>query len=236
MKAVPVLLAVTLLAACSRPATTPRERFAGLYRELHPSIVFLSMRAPSDDPKMHGKLDDAYGTGLVVESGDWGSRILTAEHVIEGGRNLRARIGDSRQTLSVRPIAQDKDQDLALLEAPSAKDVPVPPLGDSHAVVPGEEIALLGYPIPDAFADEGLGRTASIYIGHVASIRDAGTPDAAIELDLPIVPGESGGPVFTADGKVVGIVESRFDEEHAIGFATPMEIIKPFLRAHERVK
>lgn len=194
------------------------------------------MRAPSDDPKMHGKLDDAYGTGLVVESGAWGSRILTAQHVIDGGRNLRARVGDARQSLSLRIVAQDKNQDLALLETSSAKNIPVPPLGNSRDVVPGDRIGLLGYPIPDAFADEGLGRTASIYIGHVASIRDAGTPNAAIELDLPIVPGESGGPVFTADGKVVGIAESRFDEEHAIGFATPMEVIEPFLRAHPRAK
>ncbi|MGH7659762.1 MAG: S1C family serine protease [Vulcanimicrobiaceae bacterium] len=229
-------VAAALLAACSRPVVTPQEHFATLYRELHPGVVFLSMRAPSDDPRMHGKLDDAYGTGLVVESGDWGSRILTAEHVIDGGRNLRARVGDTRQSSSVRLIAQDKDQDLALLEVASAKNVAVPALGNSRDVAPGDQIALLGYPIPDAFADEGLGRTASIYIGHVASIRDAGTPNAAIELDLPIVPGESGGPVFTADGKVVGIAESRFDEEHAIGFATPMEIIEPFLRAHRRVK
>jgi serine protease Do len=229
-------VAVAVLAACSRPQATHQDRFAGLYRELHPSVVFLSMRAPSDDPKMHGKLDDAYGTGLVVESGDWGSRILTAEHVIDGGRNLRARVGDTRQTLSVKIVAEDKDQDLALLETTSAKNVPVPSLGDSRDVVPGDQIGLLGYPIPDAFADEGLGRTASIYIGHVASIRDAGTPNAAIELDLPIVPGESGGPVFTVDGRVVGIAESRFDEEHAIGFATPMEVIEPFLRAHRRVK
>lgn len=231
-----VFVAAVLLAACSRPATTSQDNFARLYRELHPSVVFLSMRAPSDDPKMHGKLDDAYGTGLVVESGDWGSRILTADHVIDGGRNLRARVGDARQNLSVRIIAQDKDQDLALLETTSAKNVPVPALGNSHDVVPGDQIGLLGYPIPDAFADEGLGRTASIYIGHVASIRDAGTPNAAIELDLPIVPGESGGPVFTPDGRVVGIAESRFDEEHAIGFATPIDVIEPFLRAHRRVK
>jgi serine protease Do len=185
---------------------------------------------------MHGKLDDAYGTGLVIESGDWGSRILTAQHVIDSGHNLRARIGDGRYSVSVRIVAQDKDQDLALLETAEAKNLPVAALGDSRGVQPGVPIALIGYPIPDAFAGEGLGRMASIYVGHVASVRDAGTPNAAIELDLPIVPGESGGPVFTEDGKVVGIAESRFDEEHAIGFATPTEVITPFLAAHHRSK
>jgi len=230
------LLALLALSACARPPAPDDESFSNLYRSLHPSIVFFSMRAPSDDPKMHGKLDDAYGTGVVVASGSWGTRILTAQHVIDGGRNLRVRIGDGRQSYTVRLVAQDKDQDLALLETPAIKNVPVPQFGDSRKLVPGESIGLLGYPIPDAFSDEGLGRTASIYTGHIASLRDAGTPNAAIELDLPIVPGESGGPVFTRDGEIVGIAESRFDEEHAIGFATPAEIIEPFLRAHQRVQ
>lgn len=233
------LLSGGLLSACARPPGTSgaaTEPFASLYRQLHPSVAFLTMRAPSEDPKMHGKLDDAYGTGLVVQSGSWGTRILTAQHVIDRARNLRVRVGDGRRQFAVRVVAQDRDQDLALLETNQAKDVFVPRLGGSAAVdvEPGEQIAVIGYPIPDAFQDEGLDRTASIYVGHVASVRDAGTPNAAIELDLPIVPGESGGPVFTSDGTVVGIAESRFDEEHAIGFATPMEVIKPFLRAYRR--
>ena len=46
----------------------------------------------------------------------------------------------------------------------------------------------------------------------------------ALELDLPIIPGESGGPVFdAASGVVVGLAESRFDEEKAIGFAIPID-------------
>jgi S1-C subfamily serine protease len=119
-----------------------------------------------------------------------------------------------------------------LLEVSQIRNAKPAALGDSRALVPGESIALLGYPIPDAFLDEGLGTTASFYSGHVASIRDIGTPDETVELDLPIIPGESGAPVVTLDGKVIGLAESRFEEEHAIGFATPMTVIKPFLDAH----
>lgn len=222
-------LLVLALAGCAQP-----RDFATLYREMHPSIVFLQMRAPSTDPRMHGKLDDAYGTALVVQSGPWGARILTAKHVVDRAQHLRARIGDATKLQPVRVVALDDRDDLALLETNAVKSIAAAPLGDSRNVVPGQTIGLLGYPIPDAFEDEGLGTTASIYSGHVASIRDPGTTDEAIELDLPIIPGESGAPVFTMDGKVVGIAESRFEEEHAIGFATPMRIIKPFLDAHAR--
>lgn len=196
---------------------------------MHPSVVFLTMKAPSDDPKMHGKIDDAYGSAFVVASGDWGTRIITAKHVIDAAHNVRAHIGDMARGQPVRIIAQDDREDLALLEVSAVKNAGVVELGDSGSVVPGEAVGLLGYPIPDAFIDEGLGTTASFYSGHVASLRDTGSPDATIELDLPVIPGESGAPVFTLDGKVIGMAESRFEEEHAIGFATPIEIIKKFL-------
>ena len=185
---------------------------------------------------MHGKIDDAYGSAFVVESGDWGSRIVTAKHVIDGAHDLKVRIADVAKPQSVRIIAQDDQEDLALLEVGGIRNARVAELGDSRTVVPGQRIGLLGYPIPDAFIDEGLGTTASLYSGHVASIRDAGTPDETIELDLPVIPGESGAPVFTLDGKVIGMAESRFEEEHAIGFATPTDIIKPFLDAHRRAR
>jgi serine protease Do len=230
-----ILLALNLaLLSCARPV--PADPYAELYRALRPSIVFLSMRAPSDDPKRHGQIDDAFGTAFVVASGDWGTLLLTARHVITDARNLRATFGDAAQTDGVRVIAQDKVNDLALLEAPHVKNVRPATLGDSAGVVAGQPVGVLGYPIPDAFEDEGLGRAASIYAGHVASIRRAGTTNEAIELDLPIVPGESGGPVFTLDGKVIGIAESRFEEEHEIGFATPIDLIKPFIERGARAR
>ncbi|MBV8150195.1 MAG: trypsin-like peptidase domain-containing protein [Candidatus Eremiobacteraeota bacterium] len=217
------------LAACSRPAPPADQSFVALYRRLHPSVVFLTMRAPSDDPRAHGRIGDAYGTALVVGSGDWGTRFLTAKHVIEDARDLRATFGDASKADDVRVVAVDNDQDLALLEVRAVRNAAVAPLGDSSTLEPGAAIGVIGYPIPDAFLDEGLGVTASIYAGHVASIRKD-----AIELDVPIIPGESGGPVFTPDGKVVGLAESRFEEEHAIGFATPIDAIKPFLAKHAR--
>ena len=59
--------------------------------------------------------------------------------------------------------------------------------------------------------------------------------NGTIEIDVPIIPGESGGPVFDAQsGRVIGIAESRFDDERAIGFATPVDIIGRFLAAHPR--
>ena len=89
---------------------------------------------------------------------------------------------------------------------------------------------MLGYPIPDAFEDEHLRSVVSLYTGRIASVRNG-----TMEIDVPIIPGESGGPVFDGEsGAVIGLAESRFDDERAIGFATPVDVIARFLAAHPR--
>ncbi|HEY0799079.1 MAG TPA: serine protease [Candidatus Baltobacteraceae bacterium] len=229
-------LGLALLAACAKsnvtaqaPSPAPSvDTFVAVYKVLRPSVVLFTMLAPSDDPKRKGAYDDAYGSGFVVESGSWGSRFLTAEHVIDGARRLRVTIGN-RRTLAARVIASDSDADLAVVEA-DEKNLPPVRLGLSRSVDPGIQIGVAGYPIPDAFQDEGLGMATSVFEGRLSSIRHD-----ALELDIPVIPGESGGPVFDAHtGDIIGIAESRFDEEHAIGFAIPIEDAERFLAAHPR--
>ena len=219
--------AAALVAAC---AQTPDERYSAIYRTLHPSVALLTMQIPADDPKRKGKWDDAYGTGVVVESGAWGTRLLTDAHVVDGAREVRATVGDAGKPFAAKVVAVSDDaDDLALLEI-GAPQLPAVRFAAGDGLEPGRAIGVLGYPIPDAFTDEHLRTTVSLYTGRIASLRNG-----AIEVDVPIIPGESGGPVFAADtGDVIGIAESRFDEERAIGFATPVEVIKRFLTAHPR--
>jgi serine protease Do len=200
-----------------------------MYRKLQPSMVLFTMDVPTDDPKRKGAYDEAYGSGIVVQSGSWGSRMLTDAHVVQDARHIVARIGDAHKAPArVVAVSNDRD-DVAILDTAIAR-VPSVTLGTSKGLEAGRPIGVMGYPIPDAFEDEHLGTKVSIYAGRIASVRDG-----SLELDVPIIPGESGGPVFDAeDGTIVGIAESRFDEERAIGFATPIDIAVRFLAKHER--
>jgi len=229
MKRIVWLLAVLSLAACNaraQSAERPQDPFVLAFRVVRPSVVLITMRVPSDDPKRKGQLEDAYGSGVVVRSGNWGSEILTDEHVIDDAHNLHALVGDARK-IDVRITARDQDADLALLRT-STPNLTVARLGNAHEVEAGTAIGIAGYPIPDAFQDEGLGTRISVYSGRVSSIRKD-----ALELDLPVIPGESGGPVFDArTADVVGVAQSRFDDEHAIGFAIPVDDVRKFLRGH----
>jgi S1-C subfamily serine protease len=231
------LAALSGLAACTnRDAATdaPRkDRYVALYEQLHPSVVFLKMQKPSDDPKRKGEWDDAFGSGVVVESGAWGTRVLTASHVVTGARDIVATVGDGphapAHVVAKTGADPDTDPDVALLEIPLKNQPPVH-LASSSNVEPGTPIGLLGYPIPDVFEDMSVQRTVSLYAGRVASVRKG-----TLEISITLVGGESGGPVFDAStGEVIGLANSSFDEERSIGFATPIEVAKAFLAQHPR--
>jgi S1-C subfamily serine protease len=232
LRSLPAVLCATLLASCAAGAHDvgdSSDRYVRDYERIHPSVVLFTMKIPADDARRAGQWDEAFGSGVVIASGAWGSRILTDAHVIADAKDLVATIGDGPHA-PAHVVAKSNDElDLAIVDT-SIPNRPVAQLGSSRALVPGTPVGGLGYPIPDAFEDEKLRRTVSLYTGRVASVRNG-----ALELDVPIIPGESGGPVFDAtSGAVIGIAESRFDDERAIGFATPIDEAKSFLNAHQR--
>ncbi len=223
-------------AGCASPkpeASAPDRHvdpYVAAFRELHPSVVFFTMKIPGTG-KRRDQWDDAYGSGIVVESGAWGTRILTGAHVVADARDLVATVGDGPHAPAHVIATTGDEDDLALVDVPLKNERPAH-LGSIASVSPGTPIGVLGYPIPDAFEDEHLRRTVSLYTGRVASVRNG-----ALELDVPIIPGESGGPVFdVATREVIGIAESRFDEERAIGFATPVDTATRFLALHPRTR
>lgn len=219
-----VLAALLLcIAGCARGY--PDDAFVQHAAALRPSVVLLTMDVPGESKKTGP--DSEYATGTVVASGSWGSDILTVEHAIEGAWNLRVTVGN-KQRVPARVVARNADLDMALLRTKRAH-LPVAKLGTAADAQPGRLIGLVGYPIPDQFDDEGLGLATSLDSGRVSSLRED-----AIEVTLQIVPGESGSPVFLADtGEVIGMAESRFDEEHSIGFALPIDDAKTFLHKHD---
>lgn len=221
----PMATAVAVFTACSH-SHYPDDDFVAAADALRPSVVLLTMDVPGEHKK--DGPDSEFATGTVVASGAWGSDVLTVQHAVDQAWNLRVTIAN-KQKVPGRVIAQDEDLDVALVRI-SRGNLPVAKLGTAQAAKPGRAVGLLGYPIPDQFDDEGLGLATSLNSGRISSLRED-----AIEVTLPIVPGESGSPVFLSDtGEIVGIAESRFDEERSIGFALPIEDAKKFLHEHDR--
>jgi S1-C subfamily serine protease len=220
MRFLTLALTAALLAACTRNSD---DAFVASAREIRPAVVLLKMKIPPAHRK--NGYDEAYATGFIIASGSWGSDVLTVQHAIDGAWDLSITAGNKLRS-PARIVAANAELDVALLRTPR-KNLPALSLGSSAHLRDqlGRQVGLVGYPIPDEFDDEGLGLASSVGDGRLSSIR----PDA-LEVTLSIVPGESGAPVFIADtGEVVGVAESRFDEERSIGFALPIDDAKTFL-------
>ena len=130
------------------------------------------------------------GGGVAIGSGViWHSDglILTNAHVAHG--HVVVVLAD-RRALSARLVARDLERDLAALVV-DATDLPAAEIGDSGALRVGELVVAVGNPL-------GLRRALSAGLVHAVGQR-------LIQADLRLAPGNSGGPLADARGRVVGL-------------------------------
>jgi S1-C subfamily serine protease len=205
----------------------PRPSATEAFEKILPSVV--AVRAIADDgeegtPGMaEGKADVQRGTGVViVESG----LILTNLHVVQGARRIHVTFFDGHDS-EAELVGQRAEHDLAVLQARSLPDDMMPAtMRSTSGLRPGDEVVAVGFPF-------GIGPSASA--GVISGLkRDYVSPDGRqslsnlIQFDAAVNPGNSGGPLVTLDGEVVGIVTGLLNPtEHrvfiGIGFAVPIE-------------
>jgi len=205
----------------------PRLTATDAFEKILPSVV--AVRATADDGEEGtkgmetGKQDIQRGTGVViVESGI----ILTNLHVVNGMRRIHVTFSDGTDA-EAEVIGQRAEQDLAVLQAKTLPDDIMPATMRSTAGLrPGDEVVAVGFPF-------GIGPSASA--GVISGLkRDYVSPEGKrvlsnlIQFDAAVNPGNSGGPLVTLEGEVVGIVTGLLNPTEqrvfiGIGFAVPIE-------------
>ena len=160
------------------------------------------------------------GIGTAFYVGD--SEFLTAYHVVEGADTIRLQ--NSRRSLQgVRIVGIDVAADVAILRA-SRTDILPMNLGDDETLGPGARVAVLGYPLFET------GGTASITSGLLSARWTDREHDNVfyLQTDAAANPGNSGGPMITACGDVVGLVVSKISAEgvEGISFAVSATALK----------
>lgn len=173
------------------------------------------------------------GAGVIVDRAGW---VVTNSHVIgptvaepgaePGAPTVRARFADGREIGAIVVVA-DPDEDLAVLRLVGDTDevFAAAELGVSSQLRVGDPVFAVGNP---------HGLSHSVASGIVAA-RDRTASAASgvpmLQLDASINPGNSGGPLFTLDGRLVGIVTARDGAAEGIAFALPIDHVHGFLRA-----
>ena len=167
--------------------------------------------------------EHSVGTGVVIV--DKGI-ILTNLHVVNGAEVIKVTFADGLESIATVKSVQAAN-DLAVLQASEIPDDLIPATMRSTAdLVPGDQVMAVGYPF-------GIGPSASS--GVVSGLkRSFKSPEGKqqmtnlIQFDAAANPGNSGGPLVTMDGQVVGIVTAILNPTSArtfigIGFAVPIE-------------
>jgi len=175
----------------------------------------------------------AVGTGFVVRSD---GVILTNNHVIENATKITVTLADG-QDLAARALATDTDHDLAVLKV-DATGLPAVTLGDSSNVEVGERVVAIGNaldlqggPTVTSGILSSLARTIQVQDssggagqGSVKTYTDVLQTDAALNS------GNSGGPLVTLDGEVIGVDSAGNSQAENIGFAIAIDVAKPLIR------
>src|SRR6202045_2598061 len=207
-----------LLDAYSKAVTKVVERVG-------PSVVRLDIR--------HGDRTRAGSGSGVIVSPD--GLILTNSHVVQGAKLAEMMTLDGR-SLSGRVLGDDPNTDLALVRADEDAKLPSAKLGNSKTLKPGEIAIAIGNP---------FGFDASVTAGVISALgrslrsKNGRLIDDVIQTDAALNPGNSGGPLVSSQGEVIGINTAIISGAQGICFAVASNtasFVLGELVAHGRVR
>ena len=168
------------------------------------------------------------GTGIIVSENGY---ILSNEHVT-GDKYTNCYVTlENGRTYTASVVWADSLIDLSICKI-NVKNLPYVTFGDSENVRVGENVYAIGNPI--GFQFQRTVTSGISAINRTVRIDENDTSvymENLIQTDATINPGNSGGPLINLDGNVIGITSVKITSAEGIGFAVPINIVKPIIES-----
>jgi S1-C subfamily serine protease len=180
--------------------------------------------------------EKATGSGFVVRSEGSTVYVVTNDHVVDLLPESRYRRGvvtpavtlvfhsgtKNEQSVRGEVVAADMRRDLAIVKASSVKNPPPAlDLTQTAELVETMPVYILGFPLGELLSTNKANPATTVGRGSVASLRNDEAGELAIvQIDGDMTPGNSGGPVVDAQGRLVGVAAATV-RNRGIGFAIP---------------
>lgn len=198
-----------------------------IVKDSSPSVVSIAVTEVSLQ-RGQGVVEDVsnIGTGFIV---DPNGVIITNQHVVSDISATYVVITEDGKQHNVVEILRDDSNDIAILKI-DAKDLHALELGDSDTLLVGQTVIAIGTPLGEYAGSvttgviSGLSRsvkTSSGWFGSTSKVYEN-----VIQTDAAVNPGNSGGPLISTEGKVIGVNFATSSGADNISFALPINIVK----------
>ncbi|MBO0848623.1 MAG: trypsin-like peptidase domain-containing protein [Pseudonocardia sp.] len=192
----------------------------GVANQVTPSLVDVNTRLA-----LQGA--EGAGTGIVLSSN---GEVLTNNHVINGATAVQVRSQGTGRVYPATVVGYDRTHDVAVLQLRGASGLRPARLGNSDSVAVGDPVAAVGNAGGVGRPTVAPGRVAALNRSIATSDELSGSTEqltGLIQVSANVEAGESGGPLVTADGQVVGMttaatVNFRYQTPGGSGFAIPI--------------
>ena len=208
------------------------EKLYNMIEKASKTVVGISKLDSVDSSFLSMEAVETYnlGTGIVISKEGY---VLTNYHVA-GNKYTKCYVTlEDGKEYTAKVVWNDENLDLSILKINTMREMEYAKTGDSDSIRIGQEVYAIGNPLGAEFqktVTSGIISAIDRTIKLENEDKTSSYMEELIQTDASINSGNSGGPLINENGEVIGITSIKISGAEGIGFAVPINIVKPVIK------